>query len=81
VLHAIDRKGGFAPAAAELCRVPSAVSYTVQKLEKDPNSDNPETPRSTGTKDIREAGDRRLETVGRTKLRRTIRAFLCGLCG
>ncbi|KEF29719.1 Transcriptional regulator, LysR family [Marinobacter nitratireducens] len=35
VLDAIDRKGSFAGAAGELFRVPSAVSYTVQKLEED----------------------------------------------
>lgn len=34
-LDAIDRKGSFAAAAAELHRVPSAVTYTVQKLEED----------------------------------------------
>lgn len=33
VLDAIDRKGSFAGAAGELFRVPSAISYTVQKLE------------------------------------------------
>lgn len=35
VLDAIDRKGSYAAAAAVLNRVPSAVSYTVQKLEQD----------------------------------------------
>lgn len=35
VLDAIARKGSFAAAADELHRVPSAVSYTVQKLEQD----------------------------------------------
>lgn len=35
VLDAIARKGSFAAAAAELFKVPSAVSYTVQKLEQD----------------------------------------------
>jgi DNA-binding transcriptional LysR family regulator len=35
VLDAIDRKGSFAAAAHELHRVPSAVTYTVQKLEQD----------------------------------------------
>jgi len=35
VLEAIDRKGSFAAAAEELHRVPSAVTYTVQKLEQD----------------------------------------------
>ncbi|WP_368428257.1 LysR substrate-binding domain-containing protein [Sulfuricaulis sp.] len=35
VLEAIDRKGSFAAAAEELHRVPSAVTYTVQKLEAD----------------------------------------------
>jgi DNA-binding transcriptional LysR family regulator len=35
VLDAIDRKGSFAAAADELHRVPSAVTYTVQKLEED----------------------------------------------
>lgn len=35
VLDAIDRKGSFAAAADELYRVPSAVSYTMQKLEQD----------------------------------------------
>lgn len=35
VLDAIDRKGSFAAAAEELHRVPSAMTYTVQKLEQD----------------------------------------------
>jgi DNA-binding transcriptional LysR family regulator len=35
VLDAIERTGSFAAAAKELNRVPSAVSYTVQKLEHD----------------------------------------------
>lgn len=35
VLDAISRKGSFASAANELFRVPSAISYTVQKLEQD----------------------------------------------
>lgn len=35
VLDTIARKGSFAAAADELHRVPSAVSYTVQKLEQD----------------------------------------------
>jgi DNA-binding transcriptional LysR family regulator len=35
VLDAIDRKGSFAAAADELHRVPSAITYTVQKLEED----------------------------------------------
>lgn len=35
VLDAIARRGSFAAAAAELQRVPSAVTYTVHKLEQD----------------------------------------------
>jgi DNA-binding transcriptional LysR family regulator len=35
VLDAIDRAGSFASAAERLYRVPSAVSYTVHKLEQD----------------------------------------------
>lgn len=35
VLDAIDRKGSFAAAAKELYRVPSAITYAVQKLEQD----------------------------------------------
>jgi DNA-binding transcriptional LysR family regulator len=35
VLDAIARKGSFAAAAEELNRVPSAITYTVQKLEQD----------------------------------------------
>jgi len=35
VLDAIDRKGSFAAAAEALHRVPSAVTYAVQKLEED----------------------------------------------
>lgn len=35
VLDAIERKGSFAAAAAELHRVPSAITYTIQKLEQD----------------------------------------------
>ena len=34
-MDAIERKGSFAAAAAELHRVPSALTYTVQKLEQD----------------------------------------------
>ena len=34
-LDAIDRGGSFAAAAEELFRVPSAITYTVQKLEQD----------------------------------------------
>jgi DNA-binding transcriptional LysR family regulator len=34
-LDAIERKGSFAAAAAELHRVPSALTYTMQKLEQD----------------------------------------------
>src|SRR5690349_9015812 len=33
VLDAIDRKGSFAGAAAELHRVPSAITYSVRQLE------------------------------------------------
>ena len=35
VLDAIDRRGSFAAAAAELHRVPSAITYTIQQLESD----------------------------------------------
>lgn len=35
VLDAIDRCGSFAAGADELCRVPSAISHTIQKLEQD----------------------------------------------
>ena len=35
VLDAIERKGSFAAAAAELHRVPSAITYTIQQLEQD----------------------------------------------
>ncbi len=35
VLDAIDSKGSFAAAAEALYRVPSAITYTVQKLEQD----------------------------------------------
>jgi len=35
VLDAIDRRGSFAAAAVELDRVPSAITYTVRKLEDD----------------------------------------------
>jgi len=35
VMDAIERQGTFAGAAAELHRVPSALTYTVQKLEQD----------------------------------------------
>jgi DNA-binding transcriptional LysR family regulator len=34
-LDAIDRKGSFAAAASSLYRVPSALTYTIQKLEQD----------------------------------------------
>lgn len=35
ILDAIDKRGSFAAAAAELSRVPSAISYSMQKLEED----------------------------------------------
>ncbi len=35
VLDAIDRKGSFASAASSLNRVPSALTYTINKLEQD----------------------------------------------
>jgi DNA-binding transcriptional LysR family regulator len=35
VIDAIDRKGSFAAAAATLNRVPSAISYSIQKMEQD----------------------------------------------
>ena len=35
VIDAIVRRGSFAAAAAELHRVPSAVTYSVNKLEQD----------------------------------------------
>ncbi len=35
VLDAIERRGSFAAAAAELHRVPSAITYTIQQLESD----------------------------------------------
>jgi DNA-binding transcriptional LysR family regulator len=35
ILDAIDRKGSFAAAAVELDRVPSALTYSVRKLEED----------------------------------------------
>jgi DNA-binding transcriptional LysR family regulator len=35
ILDAIDRKGSFAAAAAELDRVPSALTYSIRKLEDD----------------------------------------------
>ncbi|HZR02826.1 MAG TPA: LysR family transcriptional regulator, partial [Burkholderiales bacterium] len=35
VIDAIARKGSFAAAAEEMHRVPSAITYTVQKLEQD----------------------------------------------
>lgn len=35
ILDAIDRRGSFSAAAEELFRVPSAITYSVQKLEQD----------------------------------------------
>src|SRR6184192_4441586 len=35
ILDTIDRKGSFAAAAIELDRVPSALTYSVRKLEED----------------------------------------------
>jgi DNA-binding transcriptional LysR family regulator len=35
ILDAIDRKGSFAAAAVELDRVPSALTYSIRKLEED----------------------------------------------
>lgn len=37
VIDAIDRKGSFAAAAESLYRVPSALTYTIKKLEEDLN--------------------------------------------
>ena len=34
-LDAIDRKGSFASAAESLFKVPSALTYTIKKLEED----------------------------------------------
>ena len=53
VLDAIDRKGSFAAAAASLYRVPSAVTYSVQKLEEDLGQG----------RDILDAADRLVETT------------------
>ncbi len=39
VIDAIDRKGSFAAAAETLYRVPSALTYTIRKLEEDLNID------------------------------------------
>ena len=35
MLDAIDRRGSFAAAGVELDRVPSAITYTVRRLEDD----------------------------------------------
>ncbi|HEX6413615.1 MAG TPA: LysR family transcriptional regulator, partial [Burkholderiales bacterium] len=35
ILDAISRRGSFAAAAEELFRVPSTITYAVQKLEED----------------------------------------------
>jgi DNA-binding transcriptional LysR family regulator len=35
VIDAIDRKGSFAAAAESLYRVPSALTYTIRRLEED----------------------------------------------
>lgn len=35
LMNAMDRRGSFATAADELVRVPSALSYTMQKLEEE----------------------------------------------
>lgn len=57
-LDAIDRRGSFAAAAEELHRVPSALSYTIQKLEEE-----------LGIKIFDRSGHRaRLTEVGRTLL-------------
>lgn len=57
-LDAIDRRGSFAAAAEELHRVPSALSYTIQKLEEE-----------LGFKIFDRSGHRaRLTEVGRTLL-------------
>ena len=42
VMDAIDRRGSFAAAADELGRVPSALSYTMQKLEEELLADEKE---------------------------------------
>lgn len=57
-LDAIDRRGSFAAAAEELHRVPSALSYTIQKLEDE-----------LGVKIFDRSGHRaRLTEVGRSLL-------------
>ena len=35
ILDAIERKGSFAAAAESLFRVPSAITYSIRKLEED----------------------------------------------
>jgi len=65
VLDAIDRKGSFAAAAEELHRVPSAITYTVQKLEDD--LDVPLFDRSGHRAQLTEAG-RELLREGRRLL-------------
>lgn len=37
ILDALDKEGSFAAAAAKLFKTPSALSYSVQKLESDLN--------------------------------------------
>ena len=66
VLDAIDRKGSFAAAAKELYRVPSAITYTIRKLEQD--LDAPLFDRSGHKAELTPAGEKLLED-GRSLLR------------
>lgn len=66
VLDAIDRKGSFAAAAEELHRVPSAITYTIRKLEQ--NLDLHLFDRSGHRAKLTEAGQKLLED-GRALLR------------
>ncbi|WP_320416429.1 LysR substrate-binding domain-containing protein [Candidatus Vondammii sp. HM_W22] len=66
VLDAIDHKGSFAAAAKELYRVPSAITYTIRKLEQD--LDAPLFDRSGHKAELTPAGDKLLED-GRSLLR------------
>ncbi len=74
VLDAIDRKGSFAAAAAELHRVPSAITYTVRKLEDDLDvvlfeRDGRRAVMTPAARELLESGRTLLRAAGEAELR------------
>ncbi len=48
ILDALEKEGSFAAASAKLYKTPSALSYTVHKLESDLNIQDPRRLLATG---------------------------------